>query len=106
MPESCLWALDQFGRAYRLSNLHAQWQPVSSGRSKIRHFRKLAAATWVVWSVGCDHQAYLFVPATDLKIRVQEVVFENERWSPLVGFSGKCGRSFDCFLSSTCEAYM
>jgi tectonin beta-propeller repeat-containing protein 1 len=69
-----------------LSTWRSAWTRVVGRGSKIRHFKRVAASSWCLWALGCDHQVYLMVHGCDVKIRVPEMVCENERWSPLGGF--------------------
>uniref|UniRef100_A0A1I8G4J4 Peroxin/Ferlin domain-containing protein n=1 Tax=Macrostomum lignano TaxID=282301 RepID=A0A1I8G4J4_9PLAT len=83
-----LYALDLAGRVFSISSSSSEWQPVSSGQSKLRHFKRLAPASWCLWAIGNDQQLFLMVLSSDMKIRYQESVVEHERYSPIGGFSG------------------
>ncbi|KAL8561229.1 hypothetical protein ACOMHN_024485 [Nucella lapillus] len=48
--------------------------------------KRLAASGQCAWAVGHDHRVYLFVLASDVPIRVPEMTYENQRWSPFNGF--------------------
>lgn len=77
-PESLLWSLDARGHLLKLSTHSSQWQRVECPRSKVRHFSRAAASSWSVWAIASDQQCYLMVLNSDLKIRVQEALYENE----------------------------
>ena len=40
-----------------------------------------------LWAIGGDHQIYIYVPSTDIPIRVHALTYENQRWNPLSQFS-------------------
>ena len=40
-----------------------------------------------IWAIGCDNRVYLYVHFKDTPIRFTVTTYENERWSPIVGFS-------------------
>lgn len=40
-----------------------------------------------IWAIGCDNRVYVYAHFRDTPIRCTVTTFENERWTPLVGFS-------------------
>lgn len=52
-------------------------------------FKTLSAVPHFLWAVGGDRQIYLHVHGLEIPIRVKEESYENERWLPLEGFSGR-----------------
>lgn len=93
-PESLLWSLDARGHLLKLSTHSSQWQRVECPRSKVRHFSRAAASSWSVWAIASDQQCYLMVLSSDLKIRVQEALYENE--VSALGSGTSCNlRTFD-----------
>ena len=78
MSSSMLWAVASSGNVYTLDRDDNKWQQVANQSNVLRGFKKLAATPQIVWGLGCDHQVYVYVPASDLPIRCQESTYENE----------------------------
>ncbi|XP_074648382.1 tectonin beta-propeller repeat-containing protein 1-like [Tubulanus polymorphus] len=89
MPPSYLWAIGSYGRIYHLSTSKAEWEEVNRKWQRIRGFKRVSAHEGLAWAIGSDQQIYVYVHLTDVPIRQQEVTYENERWTPLSGYSGK-----------------
>lgn len=52
-------------------------------------FKQLSAVPHFMWAIGGDRQVYVHVHGLDIPIRIKEETYENERWLPLEGFSGR-----------------
>nr|KAF6482336.1 tectonin beta-propeller repeat containing 1 [Molossus molossus] len=86
MPSSALWAVDLFGRVYTLSTAGQYWELCKDTQLE---FKRVSAATQCCWGIACDNQVYVYVCASDVPIRRQEEVYENQRWNPVGGFCEK-----------------
>nr|A9JRJ2.2 RecName: Full=Tectonin beta-propeller repeat-containing protein 1 [Xenopus tropicalis] len=86
MPSTVLWATDIFGKVFTLSTDGQQWAPCKNGHVE---FKRVSAVRSCCWGVGCNHQIYLYVHASDLPIRYQEETYENQRWNPVDGYCEK-----------------
>ncbi|XP_030630072.1 tectonin beta-propeller repeat-containing protein 1 [Chanos chanos] len=86
MPSSLLWAVDVYGRVYSLSTAGQQWEQC---RDAHLEFKRVTAVQQCCWGIACDHNIYLNVHASDLRIRFQEETYENQRWNPVDGFSDR-----------------
>ncbi|OCT64194.1 hypothetical protein XELAEV_18045294mg [Xenopus laevis] len=86
MPSTVLWATDIFGKVYALSTDGQQWVPCKNGNVE---FKRVSAVQSCCWGVGCNHQIYVYVHASDLPIRYQEETYENQRWNPVDGYCEK-----------------
>uniref|UniRef100_A0A8B9HMK8 Peroxin/Ferlin domain-containing protein n=1 Tax=Astyanax mexicanus TaxID=7994 RepID=A0A8B9HMK8_ASTMX len=84
MPGSLLWAVDVYGRVFRLCSTGGRWE-----RSKdvLLELKRVTAAEQGCWGIGCDHQVYLNVLPSDVAIRHQEETYENQRWNPVEGYT-------------------
>ena len=49
-------------------------------------FKRVAAASNVVWALGADHRVYVWLFGVEVPIRVKENTYENQRWIPVEGF--------------------
>ncbi|OCT61572.1 hypothetical protein XELAEV_18047600mg [Xenopus laevis] len=86
MPSTVLWATDIFGKVFALSADGQQWVPCKNGSVE---FKRVSAVQSCCWGVGCNHQIYVYVHATDLPIKYQEETYENQRWNPVDGYCEK-----------------
>ncbi|XP_017339163.1 tectonin beta-propeller repeat-containing protein 1 [Ictalurus punctatus] len=86
MPSTLLWAVDVYGRAYRLSTAGQQWEHC---RDAHLEFKRVTAALQCCWSIACDHNIYLCVHGSEVPIRFREETYENQRWNPVDGFSDR-----------------
>lgn len=106
MPTNVLWALGLDGRAYSLAlnddakvwrlntvenvrSPHLAASTLYSMRCIQVKLRRLSAGLFSVWAVGSDFNLYVFVHASDVPVRVQEETWENQRWTPVFGFTSK-----------------
>lgn len=53
------------------------------------NFKRISAAGNSLWALGGDHQIYVCVFGVEIPIRVKEETYENQRWTPVNGFSDK-----------------
>lgn len=75
MPSTLLWAVDVYGRAYRLSTAGQQWEHC---RDAHLEFKRVTAALQCCWSIACDHNIYLCVHGSEVPIRFREETYENQ----------------------------
>jgi len=86
MPSSLLLAINNEGRVFALSTSGGVWREFPYLGLE---FKQVAAIPHMVWAVGGDRQVYVLAHGLDLPVRVREEAYENERWLPLEGFSGR-----------------
>ncbi|KAL4141811.1 hypothetical protein QTP88_004372 [Uroleucon formosanum] len=80
----CLLAINNYGKIFTLSAFDDQWKPFPHIGMDLKH---ISAIENYMWSIGGDNQTYLLVYNLDGAIRIQEEVYENERWMPVGSFS-------------------
>ncbi|XP_047527964.1 tectonin beta-propeller repeat-containing protein [Vanessa atalanta] len=83
---SLLFAINNEGKVYALSTSGSCWREFMYLGLE---FKTLSAVPHFLWAVGGDRQIYLHVHGLEIPIRVKEESYENERWLPLEGFSGR-----------------
>ncbi|XP_049867318.1 tectonin beta-propeller repeat-containing protein isoform X2 [Pectinophora gossypiella] len=83
---SLLFAINNEGKVYALSTSGSCWREFMYLGLE---FKSLSAVPHFLWAVGGDRQIYLHVHGLEIPIRVKEESYENERWLPLEGFSGR-----------------
>ncbi|XP_064613719.1 tectonin beta-propeller repeat-containing protein 1-like isoform X2 [Liolophura sinensis] len=88
MSDSKLWLLNSEGKVFTLSPHSRHLQHVT-GHGVGREFKRVSALPQSTWALGSDHRLYVYVPSSDIPVRVQEVTYENERWTPGIGWSGR-----------------
>ncbi|XP_067673627.1 tectonin beta-propeller repeat-containing protein 1-like isoform X2 [Haliotis asinina] len=88
MSESRLWLVNTNGNVFTLSTKHRRMRQLVKTYHDGVKLKRLAACQSGAWGIGHDHQIYIFVHSTEVPIRVQETTYENQRWSPISGFSG------------------
>ncbi|PSN51886.1 Tectonin beta-propeller repeat-containing protein [Blattella germanica] len=86
MPSSLLFAINNEGRVFGLSTTGSKWREFVYLGLEFKH---LSAVPHFMWAVGGDRQIYVHVHGLDIPIRIKEEAYENERWLPLEGFSGR-----------------
>nr|CAD7586073.1 unnamed protein product [Timema genevievae] len=86
MPSSLLFAINNEGRVFGLSTTGTKWREFVYLGLEFKH---LSAVPHFMWAVGGDRQVYVHVHGLDIPIRIKEESYENERWLPLEGFSGR-----------------
>ncbi|KDR11313.1 tectonin beta-propeller repeat-containing protein isoform X6 [Zootermopsis nevadensis] len=86
MPSSLLFAINNEGRVFGLSTSRTKWREFVYLGLEFKH---LSAVPHFMWAVGGDRQIYVHVHGLDIPIRIKEEAYENERWLPLEGFSGR-----------------
>ncbi|XP_011494826.1 PREDICTED: tectonin beta-propeller repeat-containing protein [Ceratosolen solmsi marchali] len=86
MPSSNLYAINNEGRVFSLSTNGTMWKEFMYLGLE---FKQLSAVPHFMWAIGGDRQAYVHVHGLDIPIRIKEETYENERWLPLEGFSGR-----------------
>ena len=79
-----LWSVDNCGTVHSFDIKTNQWFQLSYQRLE---FKRLSTSPKSICSIGGDHQIYLYVPSTDIPIRVCDLTYENQRWNPLTQFS-------------------
>lgn len=97
MPSTLLFATNNEGRVYALSTGNAAWREFLYLGLE---FKKVSAVPHFLWAIGGDRQVYVHVHGLDIPIRVKEESYENERWLPLEGFSGRLLPTDRCHFSS------
>lgn len=86
MPSSLLFGVNTEGRVFGLSTNGTKWREfVYLGLE----FKQLSAVPNFLWAIGGDRQIYVHVHGLDIPIRVKEESFENQRWTPVHGFSSR-----------------
>lgn len=83
---SLLFAINNEGKVYALPTSGSCWREFMYLGLE---FKTLSAVPHFLWAVGGDRQIYLHVHGLEIPIRVKEESYENERWLPLEGFSGR-----------------
>ncbi|XP_030032628.1 tectonin beta-propeller repeat-containing protein isoform X2 [Manduca sexta] len=83
---SLLFSINHEGKVYALSTSGSCWREFMYLGLE---FKTLSAVPHFLWAVGGDRQIYLHVHGLEIPIRVKEESYENERWLPLEGFSGR-----------------
>ncbi|XP_059054276.1 tectonin beta-propeller repeat-containing protein [Achroia grisella] len=83
---SLLFSINNEGKVYALSTSGSCWREFMYLGLE---FKTLSAVPNYLWAVGGDRQIYLHVHGLEIPIRVKEESYENERWLPLEGFSGR-----------------
>ncbi|XP_076684983.1 tectonin beta-propeller repeat-containing peroxin 23 isoform X2 [Andrena cerasifolii] len=86
MPSSYLYAINNEGRVFGLSTSGNMWREFMYLGLE---FKQLSAVPHFMWAIGGDRQVYVHVHGLDMPIRIKEEIYENERWLPLEGFSGR-----------------
>ncbi|KZC04781.1 Tectonin beta-propeller repeat-containing protein, partial [Dufourea novaeangliae] len=86
MPSSYLYAINNEGRVFGLSTSGNMWKEFMYLGLE---FKQLSAVPHFMWAIGGDRQVYVHVHGLDVPIRIKEEIYENERWLPLEGFSGR-----------------
>ncbi|XP_046426690.1 tectonin beta-propeller repeat-containing protein isoform X1 [Neodiprion fabricii] len=86
MPSSYLYAINNEGRVFGLSTSGNMWREFMYLGLE---FKQLSAVPHFMWAIGGDRQVYVHVHGLDIPIRIKEETYENERWLPLEGFSGR-----------------
>ncbi|XP_031840484.2 tectonin beta-propeller repeat-containing peroxin 23 isoform X2 [Nomia melanderi] len=86
MPSSHLYAINNEGRVFGLSTSGNMWREFMYLGLE---FKQLSAVPHFMWAIGGDRQVYVHVHGLDVPIRIKEEIYENERWLPLEGFSGR-----------------
>ncbi|XP_041977667.1 tectonin beta-propeller repeat-containing protein [Aricia agestis] len=83
---SLLFSINNEGKVYALPTSGSCWREFMYLGIE---FKTLSAVPHFLWAVGGDRQIYLHVHGLEIPIRVKEESYENERWLPLEGFSGR-----------------
>ncbi|XP_053626024.1 tectonin beta-propeller repeat-containing protein [Plodia interpunctella] len=86
VSSSLLFSINNEGKVYALSTSGSCWREFMYLGLE---FKTLSAVPHHLWAVGGDRQIYLHVHGLEIPIRVKEESYENERWLPLEGFSGR-----------------
>ena len=60
----------------------------STGGAELE-FKRVSAHANCAWGIGCDHMLYTYMHSTDVPIVKRVETYENQRWSPLSGYSGQ-----------------
>ena len=82
-PGETVFAVNSLGRVFSLGKDDTKWREFDYLGIE---FKRVSAASNVLWALGADHQIYVFVYGIEVPIRVKEVTYENERWIPVEGF--------------------
>ncbi|XP_066589836.1 tectonin beta-propeller repeat-containing protein [Prorops nasuta] len=86
MPSSYLYGINNEGRVFGLSTSGSVWREFMYLGLE---FKQLSAVPHFMWAIGGDRQVYVHVHGLDVPIRIKEETYENERWLPIEGFSGR-----------------
>lgn len=85
-----LWLVSWDGNVFTLFTKAKYVQQVNKSCSEYTsHFKRISATPDCAWGLSCYHQIYVYVYPLDIPIRIQDKTYENERWTPVNGFSGK-----------------
>lgn len=79
-----IWAVDNSGNISSFNVRENRWQDLDYERIE---FKRVSVTSRVAWAVGSDHQIYVYVPASDIPIRLASTTYENQRWNPIGGFN-------------------
>ena len=86
-PGSTLFAVNSSGRVFCLrSDKDFKWTELPYLGLD---FKRLSATNNALWALGGDHQVYVCIFGLEIPIRVKEETYENQRWTPVNGFSDK-----------------
>ena len=86
-PGSTLFAVNSSGRVFSLRNdKDFKWTELPYLGLD---FKRLSATNNALWALGGDHQIYVCIFGLEIPIRVKEETYENQRWTPVNGFSDK-----------------
>ena len=86
-PGSTLFAVNSSGRVLSLrSDKDFKWTELPYLGLD---FKRLSATNNALWALGGDHQVYVCIFGLEIPIRVKEETYENQRWTPVNGFSDK-----------------
>ncbi|KAH7944516.1 hypothetical protein HPB52_020710 [Rhipicephalus sanguineus] len=80
MPATNLWAVDSTGRVHTLSTAGSRWQELPYSGVDLK---RVSALPNCAWGIGSDHQVYMYLPQSDVPIRVAEVTYENQVGLPV-----------------------
>lgn len=89
MPQSNIWLISTSGKVYTLATGEQTFKRIPSFGLQKPNVKKIACCPWAAWAIGSDHNVYQFVHHSPVSIRYQEEVYENERWLPARGWSGR-----------------
>ncbi|XP_014778842.1 tectonin beta-propeller repeat-containing protein 1 [Octopus bimaculoides] len=90
MLGSPLWLVSWDGNVFTLFTKAKYVQQVNKSSSEYTsHFKRISATPDCAWGLSCYHQIYVYVYPLEIPIRIQDKTYENERWTPVNGFSGK-----------------
>ena len=83
MQNNNLWSVDNCGSVHSFDIKSKQWFQLNYQRLE---FKRLSASPLSLWAIGGDHQIYIYVPFSDIPIRVCALTYENQRRFPLTQF--------------------
>ena len=84
-PGATLLAVNSSGQVFALrSDKNHKWTPLPYLGIT---FKRLTATQNTLWALGGDHQIYVCVFGVEIPLRVREETYENQRWTPVNGFS-------------------
>ncbi|XP_055609024.1 tectonin beta-propeller repeat-containing protein [Uranotaenia lowii] len=86
MPSTLLFANSNEGRVYALSTAGSAWREFLYLGLE---FKRISVVPHFMWAIGGDRQVYVHVYGLDIPIRIKEEAYENERWFPIEGWSGR-----------------
>ncbi|XP_076056514.1 tectonin beta-propeller repeat-containing protein 1-like isoform X2 [Oratosquilla oratoria] len=84
MPASSLFAVSNLGRVFSLATDKNVWSELPYLGVE---FKRISSHEMTLWALGGDHQVYVFIFGASVPIRVCEETYENQRWSPVQGWS-------------------
>lgn len=86
MPTSHLWAVDCTGKVFTLATNGVHWQELPYSAVDLK---RICATGSCAWGIASDFQVYVYIPSSEVQIRVQEVTYENQRWNPKEGYCSR-----------------
>ena len=86
-PNNCLWSVDQNGIIIFYNLESKKFEILPSDQDLL--FKCVASCKNSLWAVTCDHRLFLYVfsSSNHKKIVQNFIIYENQRWMPLKGFS-------------------
>uniref|UniRef100_A0A671SVV9 Tectonin beta-propeller repeat containing 1b n=1 Tax=Sinocyclocheilus anshuiensis TaxID=1608454 RepID=A0A671SVV9_9TELE len=75
MAGSPLWAVDVYRRVFSLSAARGPWRPAAD---ILLELKRVTGSQHCCWGIGCHHQLYLHVYASQVPVRHQEETYENQ----------------------------
>ena len=82
MQCECLYGVTSLGNVHQFNIKTHQWKQFGLNQPDLP-LKRISTSPLSSWAVGGDHRIYIFVPKTDIPIRVCAVTYENQRYLPI-----------------------